>query len=194
MLGAGHETTALTLTWAFYYLSKHPVWRRAVRREAETVLERRSPRFDDLSSMPLCRGVIEEVMRVRPSLWAFGRTAVASDVLRGVRIPPGAQVMLCPYLTHRHPEFWPNAEGFDPERFTTEIGAPRHPFANLPFGGGPRKCMGAQFAMMEMQLVLSLLARDFDVDLVPGREPAMQANITLRARDGLWATLRRPGA
>jgi cytochrome P450 len=189
MLGAGHETTALALMWTCYFISKYPPVRRALDEEIESVLEGRTPALSDLPRMPLVKKVIEESVRLRPPFWLGGREAIAEDEIGGVTIPPGAQVLFGIYATHRHPGFWRNPEGFDPERFSDEAARIRHPLAFVPFGAGPKKCIGLNFAMMEMQLVLPMVLKAFDFWLLPGVEPEPAPGLTLRARDGVWVTL-----
>src|SRR6516162_1845491 len=104
-------------------------------------------------------------MRLYPPAWAIGRTAMKSDTIGGYEIPRGSIVILSPFLAHRHPEFWSNPEGFDPDRFEPTAQAKRHKWAYVPFGGGPRVCIGNQFAMMEAQIVLAMIAHQFRLEL-----------------------------
>ena len=190
MLGAGHETTALALTWTCYFLAQHPQAFATLRREVDGVLGTRAPTLADLPKLPYTRMVLEESMRLRSPFWAAGRKAIADDSIGGYRIKAGTEVILAPYLTHRHPDFWEDPEHFDPERFAESSARARHSYAMFPFGGGPRKCIGVNFAMMEMQLVLPMLVQTFDWRLVPGREPKIEAGLTLRPANGCWVSLR----
>jgi cytochrome P450 len=191
LLLAGHETTALALTWTWYLLDAHPEVERRLHEELATVLGRRVPTVDDLSRLPYLRKVLEETLRLYPPAWSFLRNAVAADTLGDYRIPKGAMVMISPYTMHRHPEFWEQPERFDPERFTPERSASRPRFAYLPFGGGPRQCLGITFALTEAQLVLATLAQSFRLRVVPGQLVEPEPLITLRLRHGLRMRLER---
>jgi cytochrome P450 len=182
---AGHETTAITLTWTLYLLSIHPEIARRHVAELESVLDGRAPTVADLASLPYNRMVIEESMRLYPPAWVVERTPLADDVIGGYRIPAGSSVYLSSYVTHRHPDFWENPEGFDPERFTAERSAGRPRYAYFPFGGGPRMCIGNNFALLEAQLLLATIARRYRLDLVPGHPVATHPMITLRTRYGM---------
>jgi cytochrome P450 len=165
---AGHETTANALTWAFYQLSRHPGVARTMRDEVREVLGGRAPGFDDLPKLRYTQMVLEEVLRLHPPAWWIERQAMGADEIGGYDIEPGAMVAVVPYAMHRHPTYWDDPEGFDPERFTPERAADRPKFAYIPFGGGPRQCIGNQFALMEAQLVLAMVAQRFRLDMVPG--------------------------
>lgn len=190
LLIAGHETTAVGLSWAFYLLSKHPTVQRELRAEIDRVLEGRAPQVADLPKLPYTNAVIEEAMRLYPPAVMNFRKAIGEDRLSGYAIPAGATLWMSPYLTHRHPKFWTNPQGFDPQRFMPEEAKKQHACAYLPFSAGPRKCIGYQFAMMEMQLALAMATQRFTLDLVPGFEPEQDVGFTLRARDGIWMTVR----
>lgn len=190
MLGAGHETTALALTWTCYYLSKHADVCKLLLDEIGSVLGDRLPTLSDLPRMPYTRMVLEESLRLRSPFWLTGRKAIAEDSIGGYTIKAGSEVVLAPFLTHRHPDFWEDAETFDPNRFSEAKVKARHPHAMFPFGGGQRKCIGLNFAMMEMQLVLPMIVRAFDFSLIPGGEPLLEAGLTLRPANGCWMTAR----
>ncbi|WP_394822318.1 cytochrome P450 [Pendulispora albinea] len=191
MFLAGHETTANALAWTFYCLSKHPSAQRQLTEELDLVLNGRTPALDDVPKLAFTQMVIKESMRLYPPAWAASRRAIDDDALCGYRVPAGDIVFFSPYATHRHPDFWENPEGFDPFRFTPEQEAKRPKFAFLPFGGGPRICIGNAFAMLEVTLVLATLAQRFQLDLVPGTKVEPEPQITLRPRHGLPMTLRR---
>lgn len=191
MIVAAHETSATGLAWTFYQLSKFPVVTREAREEARRVLDGRALAVTDLPQLGIITQVIEESLRLRPPAWLITRKAVAEDNLSGHHIPAGSNVLITPYLTHRHPKFWPNPEGFDPTRFAPEASRDRHPFAFLPFGGGPRKCIGMGFAMMEMQIAIAMVLSAYDLHLVPGFEPQINPTTSLRPLDGCWMTVHR---
>lgn len=189
MFLAGHETTANALSWSLYLLSTHPTVRRRMQAELDEVLGGRLPTVDDLAALTYTRCVVQETLRLYPPAWSIGRRSIGEDTFGGYRIRSGCLVIAAPWVTHRHPRFWPNPEGFDPDRFADD--APKRPrYAYFPFGGGSRLCIGNNFALMEAQLVLATLAQRFDADLVPGAKVEPAAYITLRPRDGLPMTLR----
>ncbi len=186
---AGHETTANALAWTWYLLSKYPEAERRLEAELATVLGGRPPTFEDLPRLTYTRMVIDEALRLYPPAWMFAREAVQADEIGGYRIPAGARIMLSPYVAHRHPGFWDNPEGFDPERFTPERSEGRPRYAYFPFGGGPRRCIGEGFALMEAQLVLATVVQRHRLDLVPGHPVEPQPMATLRPRQGILVTL-----
>lgn len=185
LLLAGHETTANALTWTWYLLSQNPPAEQRLHAELDQVLGERLPTLDDLPRLPYTRMVIQESMRLYPPAWIISRKCIAGDILGGYPIPPGGIVELSPYLMHRHPGFWPDPERFDPQRFTPQAVEQRPAFAYFPFGGGPRLCIGRDFAMLEAQLVLATVARRFRLRLQPGHPVELEPLITLRPRHGM---------
>lgn len=181
---AGHETTAVALTWTFYLLSQHPEVARRLQEELVSVLAGRVPTVADLPLLPYTRAVVDETMRLYPPAWIVTRMPLADEVIGGYRVARGANVFMSPYITHRHPDFWNEPERFDPERFLGE-GPERHRYAYFPFGGGPHLCIGNNFALLEAQLVLATIAQRFQLALVPGHPVAMEPLVTLRARYGM---------
>jgi cytochrome P450 len=190
ILLAGHETTANALSWTWYLLSKHPTVAHRHLAELDRVLGGRPPTVEDLTDLPYNRMVIEEAMRLYPPAWAISRKAIADDQIEGYTIPANSIVFMSAYTMHRHPAFWENPEGFDPERFTPERSAERPQFAYFPFGGGPRLCIGSNFAMQEAQLLLATIARQYRLELVPGHNVVPEPLITLRPRGGLPMWIR----
>jgi cytochrome P450 len=182
---AGHETTATALAWTWYLLSENPEAEARLHAEVDAVLGRRPPAYRDLASLPYARMVLEESMRLYPPAWAVGRFAVDDDEVGGYRLPKGSQVVMSQYVTHRHPQFWDRPEAFDPERFTPERSAGRPRFAYFPFGGGPRMCIGADFAMIEAQLALAAVARRYRLRLAPRQRVETDALVTLRPKHGM---------
>lgn len=193
---AGHETTANTMAWAFYLLSKHPSVARQVEEEVQRVLGDRAPELADLPQLTTVGQVISETLRLYPPVWVFERQNIETDVLDGVEIPPGSIITIVPYALHRNPSYWPNPEGFDPERFSPERAKdhPRH--AYLPFATGPRNCIGSGFALMEASVILAMIAQRHRLSLVPGRAVVEEALMTLRPKHGVWvtATASRPAS
>jgi len=186
LLLAGHETTAMTLAWAFYLLSLHPEVRRRLEEEVDGVLAGRPPALDDLPRLRYTRMVLEETLRLYPVAWGITRSTAAPDVIGGYAIPANAMVIVSPYVTHHDPTLWTDPEGFDPQRFAAESNAPR--YAYFPFGGGPHLCIGAGFAMMEATIVLATITQRLRLDLEPGRPVTVEPLVTLRPDPGIWVT------
>jgi cytochrome P450 len=188
---AGHETTAQAVSWAWCLLAQHPEAEAALHDELSRVLGGRTPGFDDLAALPYTRMVVEETMRLRPPAHTLSRQAVAADVVGGHAVPAGGTVLIVPWVLHRHRRWWDDPERFDPERFTAERSAARPRFAYLPFGAGPRICIGASFAMMEAVLILATVAQRYRLSLSPGQTVEPVGLITLRPRHGLPMQLKR---
>lgn len=186
MFAAGHETTANALAWTFYLLSTHPDVRRRARAEVFRVLGDRLPDVSDLPALDLVGRVFQESMRLYPPAWMISRRAAEDDVVGGYLIPKDSLVLSSPYVTHRHPAYWENPEGFDPDRFAGGALARMPRFAYFPFGGGARQCIGSSFAMVEGTLVLATILRRVRLDLVPGQTIEPEPGITLRPRDGIY--------
>jgi cytochrome P450 len=184
-ISAGHETTAVALTWTFYLLSQHPEADRRLRAEVADVLDGRIPTAEDLPRLEYTRRVIEESLRLYPPVFALVRDVLEDDEIGGFHIPARTMVSLSPYATHHHPEFWPDPEAFDPERFTPERSDGRPRFAWFPFLGGPHQCIGQEFAMMEAILVVAMLVQSFEFRLAPGVCVEPKPRLSLRPADGL---------
>ncbi len=182
---AGHETTANTLSWAHYLLARHAQIEDRLRAEVDSVLQGRLPTIEDLPRLVYTRRVIDETLRVFPSVWTIARTPLTPEEIAGYPILPGVNVVLTPYVTHRHPAFWENPEAFDPDRFSPERSANRHPYAYFPFGGGPRLCIGNNFALMEATLILAMITQRYKLELVEGQVVQPQPTVTLRPRHGI---------
>ncbi len=183
---AGHDTTALALTYTWYLLSQHPHVEAKLHEELERVLGGRPPVHDDLVNLPYTRMVLEESMRLYPPAPGLSNRAVLEDdEIAGVKIPKGTQVAVIPWVIHRHRLLWENPETFDPERFSPERSQGRHRFAYLPFGGGPRVCIGMSLAMTEAMLLLATIAQRYRLKLVPGQDIVLQHRITMRPKNGI---------
>ncbi|MFJ7204549.1 cytochrome P450 [Streptomyces sp. NPDC098789] len=177
---AGHETTATSLTFALHLLAKDPEAQARAREEVSRVLGDRTPQAADLERLPYLTQVLKEAMRLFPAAPVIGRQAVAEAEIDGHVIPAGATVILAPWVTHRHPEHWPDPERFDPDRFTPEAEAARARYAWFPFGGGPRACIGQHFSMLESVIALAMTLRAYSFEAVDTEVP-VAAGITLRA-------------
>ncbi|ATB30470.1 cytochrome P450 [Melittangium boletus] len=182
---AGHETTATSLAWTFHLLEQNPEQEALMHEEVDQVLGGRTPTLEDLPKLRYTGCVFEEAMRLYPPIWALPRTPHEDDEVGGFRIPKGDIVLLVPYVTHRHPEFWPDPERFDPTRFLPEASRQRPRWAYLPFGGGQRQCIGNNFAMMEAQFILAMVAQRFRLRGVPGVPVEPEPLVTLRPKGPL---------
>ncbi len=189
LLLAGHETTANALVWTWYLLSQNPEAADKLHHEVTSVLGERAPSGLDLPRLPYTRMVVEESMRLYPPAWAVSRNAVGDDEIGGYRVPRKTNMIISSFVTHRHPAFWEEPERFDPERFSPARSEGRPNFAYLPFGGGPRICIGNGFAMTETQLVVATVAQRYRLRLVPGHPVELHPLITLRPRHGMRMTL-----
>ena len=186
---AGHETTSSALSWTFYLLARHPEWEGAVQREVDRVIgSNRLPAVDDLQELRCSHRVIEESMRLYPPAWLIMRHTVGEDEIFGYRMPAGTDVIISPYVVHRHKQFWKDPERFDPNRFQSTSASP-DPFLYLPFGGGPRVCVGRNFALMEAQLVLCSVVQRFSLKLVAERSVRPKARFILQPETGIQVRL-----
>lgn len=188
---AGHETTAIVLTWTWYLLSQYPDAEKKLHAELETVVAGRIPTAADLPKLVYCKMVVEEAMRLYPPVWMFPRDAVADDEIGGYKIPKGTILLLCQFLAQRHPDYWENPEVFDPERFAPEKAGLRSQMAYYPFGMGPRTCIGNHFAIMEAQLVLAIIAQKFRPRPLAGQDIRPQSMATFRPAHGIHMKLER---
>jgi cytochrome P450 len=188
---AGQETTSLALTWTWYLLSQHHQARQRLEDELDAVLKGRPPEYSDLANLPYLRMVVDESLRLYPPAWGFSRQALADDRLGGFRLPRGWLAFVIPYVLHRLPAFWPNPEQFDPERFLPERSADRPKFVYIPFGAGPRQCIGNQFALIETQLSVATFAQSYRLHLPPGHRADPWPLITLRPRFGMPMIVER---
>src|SRR5580704_18116919 len=186
---AGHETTANALSWIWYLLARHPEAEARLHDELDRVLGGRLPTHGDFAELKWTRMVVEEAMRLYPPAHTIARTALGEDRIGGVRVPAGAIITVSIYMTHRNPNLWTDPERFDPERFAPAEAARRHRFAYLPFGGGPRICIGNSFALVETQVIVAAIAQHYRVRLAPGHMVQPIGLITLRAKGGIWVTL-----
>lgn len=193
LLLSGHETTAVALSWAFLLLAQNPAVLERLRDEADTVLAGRDPVSEDVRSLEYTKRVVQEVARLKPPIWWVARTAISDDNIAGEHIKAGTTVLISQYLIHRNPSVWEDPERFDPTRFEPEQSVRRSKFAYLPFGAGPRVCVASAFATMEMQFLLAMMLRRFDVTITSDLEPELSNLITLRPKYDITAkvSLRR---
>lgn len=191
MFFAGHETTARTLSAAWYSLASNPTAAERLHQELDAVLGENTPTVEDLHNLPYTLQVIKEVLRLYPPAPFYVRNPVEADVIDGYEIPAGSAVMLSPYYTHRHPDFWENPLQFDPDRWTPEREAAQHPYAYHPFAAGQRICIGNNFSLLESHLLLALLARRFAPRLQPDYTPHWVMEGTLSTTNGFPMRIER---
>jgi cytochrome P450 len=194
LLLAGHETTAKSLCWTLYLLSQHPEAEARVVSEAQLFPLGEPPRVGDLARFPYTWNVLQESMRLYPPIWLMSRKAIQDDAIGCYRIPAGTLVVFSPYLLHRRADLWPAPDTFRPERFAAVAGGSAVPYAYLPFGGGQRQCIGRQFGILELRLLLPMLLQRFRIEVEPGHEVFPEALVTLRPRGGLPMRVRARAA
>jgi cytochrome P450 len=189
MLQQGHDTVGESLAWTWYLLSLHPEIERKVYLEVAQVLGDRVPTVADLSRLPYATMVLQESLRLYPPVWVIPRDAIHDDQIGGYRVPAGSTILLSPYLTHRHPDFWENTEAFDPDRFLPARANERPRHAYFPFGGGPRLCMGVDMAMMEMLLIMAMVVQRYRIHLVSGHREEPDCVLDMLPRNRVRSTL-----
>ena len=188
ILLAGHETTSLALSWTYFLLSHQPEVDRRLAEEGRRVIDGR-PGLADTERLTYTRMVLQEALRLYPPAWGFSRVALADDHIAGYRLSAGSLVYIIPFVLHRRPHLWPEPERFDPDRFSAEEIAVRPRFAYLPFGAGPRQCIGQQFAMVEGLLALAMISQRYRIEIAPGQRILPTPLITLRPKPGIHARL-----
>ena len=189
---AGYETTSIALTWAFDFLVHNPEMMERLRAEVDgAVGSDRLPTFADLPKMPYSRMILQETLRIRPPAWQLPRTAIEDDEIDGHHIPAGTNLIGLIYMCHYHPDEWDNPEVFDPERFQSEKSEKRHKFAYMPFGAGQRKCIGMDFALMEGQLALAMVAQRYTLTKTTENLAEPQLSTTLRPKGGVVVKIEK---
>lgn len=186
---AGYETTASALAWTWYLLAQDAASVARLQAEAREVLGGRPPRYPDLERLSYTGQVLNETMRLFPPAWILGRRALGEDEIGGYYVAPGTTIAICLYTLHRHPRFWESPDDFDPDRFSPERSAGRHKFAFIPFGAGPRQCIGNTFGLMEASLVIAHVSQHYSLRLAPGVVAAPQPVFVLRSGRDLLMTL-----
>ena len=186
---AGHETTGTGLAWALYELAGNPDVQERLHEEAERELSGRTPGIGDLDRLPYTRMVVDETLRLHPPIWVYPRDAVNEDEIAGWRIPAKGSVFMVPYVTHRHPDFWVDPERFDPERFSPENSADHKRYMYFPFGGGQRKCIGNQMAVLQTHLTLAMIVQRFRLRIVPEYPVTFGTRVSFRPLDGIRLAL-----
>lgn len=176
---AGHETTALALSWTWRILADHPEWEVQLHTEVDQVLRGRPPTLDDVDALPITARIVQESMRLRPPVYALPRQAERDTEIGGYRVEAGAEVVLWPYWAHHDARWFPAPERFDPDRWLPDSKRVRHPRAFVPFGAGQRTCIGKSFALMEASLLLARWSQGFRLEALDPEWPPVSAQITL---------------
>jgi len=187
---AGHETTATALTWIWYLLSQHQEVEQRLHHELAQVLEGRIPTFADLPQLVYTEMIVKEAMRLYPPAWLFGRQPVGTVTIGNYALQKGSTVLISPYVMHHH-HYFEKPQRFEPERFSpeNEKQLPKHVY--IPFGGGPRICIGNSFAMMEAKLILATIAQHYQFTLLPQQKIELEPLVTLRSKYGMQMVLKR---
>jgi cytochrome P450 len=191
LLVAGHETSSNALSWLLYLLSSHPDCLERVRQEFDSVLGEAPLSHSEVPKFEFVTQVIQEALRLYPPFWMVDRMAVTDDRVGNVAIPRGSMVIVYVYGAHHAPRYWQNPETFDTERFTKANEKLRTPFTYLPFGAGPRGCIGGNYAMLQILMILSDLLRKYDFQLAPGQEIEARPMVILRPRHGIRMTFTK---
>ncbi len=188
---AGHETTALALSWTWHLLAQNPSAEEKLHQELDRVLQGRSPQLADLPALPYTERVIKESMRLYPPAWSLARTVIADFELRGYTIPAGANVVMSQWIMHRNPKYFSDPDQFNPDRWLDPALQKLPRFVYFPFGGGPRQCIGNTFAAMEAALLLATIAQRFQLRSVPGHSVIPVPSFTLRPKHGIVMKLEQ---
>ncbi len=191
MIVAGHETSAITLTWVWYFIAKYSDVDQAVQDELIRSGISGAPGFNDLEKLPYIKQVTEEALRMYPPVWLFTRKAIEDDHVGDYFIPAGADIFLSPYYLHRNTDYWDDVDEFRPQRFTAEEEKQRHKFCYLPFSAGPRRCIGDFFATAEMQIHIGLMAQKFRFELLDDKMPELEASINMRAKNPIMLKISK---
>jgi cytochrome P450 len=191
LLLAGHETTALTLSWTWYFLGQHPEIDRRIAAEIAEIVGDRPVTVDDLPKLKFTESVILEAMRLYPPAWTIGRESLDEFELGGYKFKAGTTVFMSPWVLHRDPRYFEDPETFRPDRWMSDLARRLPRYAYMPFGGGPRICIGQRFAMIEATIILVTMAQQFSIELQRDHTVTPFPSITLRPKGGVWARLRK---
>lgn len=184
---AGHETTQIALGWTFYLLTQHPDKLAILQQEIEEQLKGELPTPVSIRGMHYLKQVVDESMRLYPPAWVVGRRTIEKDVIKGYEIPPQVNIVMPIYAVHHDANIWEDPEAFIPERFATENLKEKHKYAYFPFGGGPRLCIGNNFALQEMQVALAMLLQRYRIEVTPDFVPELDPLVTLRPKYPIYA-------
>ncbi|MEM7101671.1 MAG: cytochrome P450 [Bacteroidota bacterium] len=187
---AGHETSSNALSWTWYLLTKHPEVYQKVKQEVNEVLGDKRPDFETIMRLQYTRQVLDESMRFYPPAWATGREALGPDEILGHKFKKGDMFFMSIYELHRHPDYWENPDQFDPDRFSPDNRKGRPKFVYLPFGAGPRMCIGNNFAIMEIMLLMATMIRRYDYEILESHPVIPEPLVTLRPKHGVKLFVR----
>lgn len=182
LIVAGHETSAITLNWVWYFLSQHPEIEQRVFDEIMAKVQGDVPRFDEVMQLSYVRQVTEEALRYYPPVWLYTRKSIDEDMLGDYYVPPGTDIYLAPYFLHRNTEFWDVPAEFNPDRFSKVQIKDRHTFAYIPFSGGPRRCIGDFFGIVEIQVHMAIMMKKFRLVYQPDHPLELEPGVNLRTR------------
>ena len=191
LIVAGSETSAATMNWVWYALSQYPEIERKVHAEIDAADYEAAPDFMQCAELGYLKQVIEEALRLYPPVWLYSRKAIENDKIGDLNIPAGADIFISPYFLHRHKDFWPDAEKFDPDRFTEQNIKQRHKLAYIPFSAGPRRCIGDFFGTVEAQIHFAILARHFRLTMAENKQPELEPEVNLRTRHPFIMTIEK---
>jgi cytochrome P450 len=188
---AGHDTTAVVLNWAFYFIAKHQEVQQKILAEIKSKESLEGLTLQDIMGFKYTRMVLLEAMRLRPPVWAFGRRTIKKDLIDGYEIPANTSVNIPTMFIHRNPEFWEKPDEFYPEHFSPDKVKERTKYAYFPFGGGQRKCIGEHYAMMEMILTIIGSINAYDFSLVSNEDPGLILSITIKPKKKIWVKITK---
>ena len=191
LLVAGHETSSNGLSWMLYLLSRHPEYVDEIRREYDRVIGDSSMQYADVPKLEFTNQVVDEALRLYPPFWMVDRVAMADDQIQDLSIPQGATIIVFIYGAHHSPKYWDQPESFLPDRFRKENKKNHAPFTYLPFGAGPRGCIGGNYAMLQMLIILGAILRRYDFELAPDQAVSARPMIILRPRNGIRMSFSR---
>ena len=191
MFFAGHETTALALTWTLWLIAKHPHIEKKLLAELQQVLNGRQPTASDYWALRYTEKIVKESMRLRPPAWAVGRRAIKDCTIGELKVKKGTAVLISQWLMHHDQRYFKNAQEFDPDRWTSEFTEKLPKFAYFPFGGGPRICIGNGFAMMESVLLIAMMMQKYHLSPLDGHAIDLLPAVTLRSAQGIKMTLSK---
>jgi cytochrome P450 len=191
ILMVGHETSGVSIVWCLYLLTQHPDVCRRLVEEIDRELGGAEPDADALPRLPYLNSVVCESLRVMPSIPVFPRQAAGDDHLCGLRVRSGSTVFICPWVTHRHPDFWPDGDRFDPARFDGLDPRSLHRCAYIPFGAGPRTCIGEFMTQLEVKILIIKILQRYSLALAPGFHPVCRGFISLQPVTGMRMVYQR---
>lgn len=185
MIIAGHETSAGTLNWVWYELSRHPDADKKAYKEAGSIVHNNTMANENLPKLSFIKQCINEALRLYPPVWLFSRKAINDDVILGYAVPAGTNIFLSPYFTHRNPDLWEKPNDFFPQHFKNDGAHIKHKYAFIPFSAGSRRCIGEYFSYVEMQMHLAIMLKHFKLELLPGQTIEIEPAVNLRTKNSI---------